>query len=654
MLVITARYYILRKEVSMSRIGLKLIAVFMAGLIAAVAVVNTIAMIMATSMIRTVVKEGNMSGLKTVQSELAEEIFELRAFIEMMDSFDFTLRGNEENADLFWDTSYGSDSEYAAFFDTEGNVYWHSDNYASADLDLNRALAGGWNGFIDDSKAGLALEVCMPIKRDGSTIGVAIMGLYIDNEWLDERKEETGLELTIFKEDVRFSTTIADANGNRAIGTKMAENIAKTVLTEGKSYEGEANILGQNYYVAYEPMPDINGNIIGAYFAGTSSAESDSMKVQLIIITIAAALVVAALSVVATIIVNKKVLIDPIKEASKLAEDMSLGQLRKPNSDFKFANDELGDFMRRLEDTKNQLNNYIGDINYVLSEMATGDFTVQPKVEYIGDFVDIKESFNEIEDSLSSIIGSIGSSSRDVRSGSSQIAEGSQTLADGTIQQAAAIEELSASINDIAEKVQQSALNASEASKISTQTADKITFQNDEVKNMLGAMDEIKEKSDQIQNIIQAIDDIAFQTNILALNAAIEAARAGAAGKGFAVVADEVRNLAAKSAESARQTGDLINATIEAVNKGTVIAESTAETMKQVTALSVQTNSYISDITVATEEQTKAIIQVKVGIDRISQVVNQNSATAEQTAASCEELSTQAAVLESQIKRFIV
>ena len=647
-------YFLIGKEVFMSRIGLKLVAVFMAGLIVAVATVNTIAMFMAASMLRTVVETQNISGLATVQSELSEEIFELEAFIEMMDAFDYTLPGNGKDADTFWDTSYGSDSEYGAFFDTNGNIYWQSENYSSADFDLSRALNGGWRGFVDDSAMGLALEVCMPIERGGTKIGVALLGLYISNDWLDERKEETGLELTVFKDDVRFSTTLNDENGNRVTGTKMAENIAKIVLINGESYHGEASILGQNYFVAYEPLPDIDGNVIGAYFAGTSSAETDAMKAQLIISTIVAALIVAALSVAAITIVNKKVLIDPIKEANKLAEDMSLGQLRKESTDFKFGNDELGDFVRRLDSTKNQLNSYIGDINSTLSDMATGDFTVQPQVEYLGDFTEISESFDKIEESISDIVGSIVSSSHDVKNGAEQIAEGSQTLADGTVQQAAAVEELSASINDIAEKVQRSAQNAAEASKISMQTSDKITFQNNEVKSMLGAMDEIKEKSDRIQNIIQAIDDIAFQTNILALNAAIEAARAGAAGKGFAVVADEVRNLAAKSAESAKQTGELINATIDAVNKGTVIAESTAETMKQVTELAVQTNSYISDITAATEEQTQAISQVKVGIEKISQVVNQNSATAEETAASCQELNAQSSTLENNIRRFTV
>lgn len=167
---------------------------------------------------------------------------------------------------------------------------------------------------------------------------------------------------------------------------------------------------------------------------------------------------------------------------------------------------------------------------------------------------------------------------------------------------------------------------------------------------MLAAMNEIKKKSDEIQNIIKAIDDIAFQTNILALNAAVEAGRAGEAGKGFSVVADEVRNLAAKSAESAKQTDDLISAAIAAVQKGNDIAKQTADTMKEVTEFTKETNRYISDIADASGEQANSIEQIKVGIEEISAVVQQNSATAEQTASACASLNAEASNLETRIE----
>ena len=639
----------------MSKIGLKLIALFMTGLVAAVAISSAISVYLTSSTISSIAIEGNLSAIRTVQGEISDEISSLRNTMETMDVLDFTLPGYERSADLFWAKSSSSDSEFGAFFDSEGIAYWVTDNYYLADFDLALALSNGWMGWLKDSEMDLTVQVCMPIERNGERVGAAIFGMYMSDEaWIDNFKEQTGSDMTIYSGDVRFSTTLFSANGDREVGTKMSESIANAVLGRGEVYDGEAMIQGQNYYLAYEAMPDIHGNIIGAYCAGTSTASNDASMGRITLITVVAALIVAVAAVFAIIIVNNKVIISPIKEAFKIADDMSQGQFRLPSTDYNFSNDEIGVFVVRLREAKKDVSNYLDDISRILSEMSVGNFTARTDAKYHGDFTEIKESFDKIKEALADIITNIDQSSSDVSNGSVQIAEGSQTLADGTTQQAAAIQELSASIEDIADRVHKTAEGASEASKISTQTSDKISFQNEEVNNMLGAMDEIKVKSDQIRAIIKAIDDIAFQTNILALNAAVEAARAGEAGKGFAVVADEVRNLAAKSADSARQTGDLINATIEAVDKGTVIAESTADIMKQVTDLAVQTNRYISEITSASEEQAVSISQIKTGIESISNVVQQNSATAEETAAACHELSNQSSVLKTQIGRFTI
>ena len=639
----------------MSKIGLKLIALFMAGLIVTVAAISIIGLSIMSDSITSIAVAANETSVNTVQSKLEEVLARFKRVVLTMDAMDFTLPGNDDVADEYWALTHSYESEFGAFFDTNGNVYWHTDNFDIADVDKDKALAGGWSGWVKDSRADLTVQYCVPLSSDNVTFGFAILGMYLNGEdFVDAMYALTGANITIFSDNVRISTSIVNDKGVREVGTTMTQSTADVVLGKGEDYAGTAYVLGENHFTSYEPAIDINGQIVGAYSAITPTAETDAIMGNLIVILAVVSLAMAVVVIIVIVVANKKILIAPIKEANRIASDMSKGLFQVPRSTMKFGNDEIGDFVRNLGATKDKLNSAMGDMRRVLGEMSTGNFICKTEVEYEGDFIEMKQSLDKIHAGMSDVISHIDQSSWDVSNGSEQIAEGSQMLADGTTQQAAAIQELSASIEDIAGRVQQSAEDASEASKISTQTAETITYQNEEINNMLGAMDEIKKKSDQIHNIIKAIDDIAFQTNILALNASVEAARAGEAGKGFAVVADEVRNLAAKSAESAKQTGELINATIEAVDKGTVIAESTASIMKQVTELAVQTNKYINDISSASEEQAVSISQIKIGIDSISDVVQQNSATAEETAASCHELSNQSAALKEQIDRFTI
>lgn len=633
-----------------SRIGRKLLIAIIICLVLTLVFVNVSTVTIASGNNDKLMRSQTEIGMNTLVAAKEAQLDKVEDMISDME-YSGLLRSDApaEELNVFFNSKKKTENDFAAIMDSNGNIVWKSDNFDLADFGLARA-SGGYSGVVNDSKSGLALQTAKA-TADG---GAAVSGMYLtETSWIDAVKEQSTAEITIIGGTTRIATTIIN-NGQRAVGTTIPDKPVKVVIEGGETFEDSIDILGQKHYVFYRPMFDINNKVVGAYFSGFSAAEAEHLKLQLVMTATIIAVVVGGIMLVVIGVYAVKTILRPIQEAERLADSMSRGALNEPNSGKAFGNDELGDFIRKLEFTKGELNSYVADINDVLAQMAAGDFTAKSKVTYIGDFVQIGESFKQIEASLQEIIGNISRSSKDVKNGSEQIAEGSQVLASGTTRQAAAIEELSASINEIADKVQQSAHNASEASKISVQSSEKITYQNNEVKNMLSAMEEIKQKSDQIQNIIKAIDDIAFQTNILALNAAIEAARAGVAGKGFAVVADEVRNLAAKSAASAAQTGELINATIEAVDKGTVIAQSTAETMKEVTELAERTNKYIGEISVAADDEADSIEQVKVGIDQISTVVQQNSATAEQTAASCEELSGQSAVLEEQITKLKV
>jgi methyl-accepting chemotaxis protein len=483
-----------------------------------------------------------------------------------------------------------------------------------------------------------------------------VIGFSMDStEWLDEMKKLTECDVTIFKGNTRISTTIIDPSSNkRVVGTTMASNIENDVIKGGKEYIGTATIIGKPYYVAYSPMYEIDKNIVGAYFAGSDGTEANGQFATIIAVSVIIAVAATIITGVIIFMFTRKKVIKPIDQVSVIADELVEGRLSSTEVNYNFADDEIGRFANKLRSSKQSMSVCIGDISNVMDNMAKGDFTVAPSVEYPGEFETIEQNILTIEHELGLTLGRMNKSSDEVLTGSNQMAEGSQSLADGTTKQAAAIQQISATIADVTSKVAATAQNAARAGEISRQTEEEVNRQDSSISNMVSAMNEISNTSKEIEKIIKTIEDISFQTNILALNAAVEAARAGDAGKGFAVVADEVRNLANKSAEAAKSTTDLISASISAVDKGSRIAAETAQSMKKVKEKTAETGQLIVMIADASAEETESINEINRGIEQVSQVVQMNSATAEETAASCEELSGQSRILKDQVARFKV
>ena len=288
------------------------------------------------------------------------------------------------------------------------------------------------------------------------------------------------------------------------------------------------------------------------------------------------------------------------------------------------------------------------------NELGEGNFTVKSGCEedYTGDYFAILSGLCHIRDTLSDTIVNIDISSNQVLSGSQQVADGAQSLAQGATEQASAVEELLASMTEMQQQVKDNAEHASSASELAGEAGDGVAESNRIMDELMRAMDDINATSNEISRVIKSIDDIAFQTNILALNAAVEAARAGSAGKGFAVVADEVRNLAAKSAESVKTTTVLIQNTLDAIAKGSELANSTSAALHGVVSKAAAVNDRVLEIARASDEQLIAINQMTAGCEQVSAVIQSTSATAEESAAASEELSGQANMLKEMISKF--
>ena len=475
------------------------------------------------------------------------------------------------------------------------------------------------------------------------------------NEILDELKSRMRCEFTIFEGDTRAYSTVTQ-NGERVVGTKLPSELSEIVLKQGKSYVGEATILGTSYLCSYVPTKGENGEIDGLIFAGVSTAEAKAETQHVVIIVSVVSLSTIAVCLIFLAVFIKKRVSSPLGRITKVAERMEKGDLgiadgKAIRVDVR-SNDEIGFLGQIFEDTIRRLKSYIGEISEVLGAIANGNLTQSARLEYLGDFESIRESLDSIQREMNNTMGQIAASAGQVADGSSQVSSSAQSLAQGATEQASAVQEISATISEISESAKRTSAAAAEAGGFVNQAGAQLGISMDYVKKLNVAMENISGSSKEISTIIATIENIAFQINILALNAAVEAARAGEAGKGFAVVADEVRNLASKSDEAAKATKELIESSIIAVTDGTEVVNSVTEALDKTSESAGHVTAKMSTVVEAVEKQTTAIAQVTEGISQISAVVQNNSATSEQCAAASEELSSQASLLKRLMSSF--
>ena len=352
-----------------------------------------------------------------------------------------------------------------------------------------------------------------------------------------------------------------------------------------------------------------------------------------------------------TIKFSKNELLVPIVEVSEQMEELAKGNFAVPLN-LEKDDSEVGKMVIAIDTMKSNFANMIEEIAEILSEMGQGNYHLEIKQEYVGEFVKIKESFLKIIADMRKTLNTIREVAREIDGGAEQLAQASIDLAEGCTIQANQVTEVASQIDKMTKNVEKNAEEAQEAVNLSTNAGALLTHGHEKMQELKVAIGEISKCSEQIRTIIGTIEDIASQTNLLSLNASIEAARAGEAGRGFAVVAEQVKKLAEESTKAAGQTTQLIETTIAAVDKGIAIADLTAKNMDEVMVGAKATTDKMMEMAESLKEEALIMEMIDDSVGKVSSIVDNNSATSEETAAVSEEQSAQVATMVQLMEQF--
>ncbi|MCH5185094.1 MAG: cache domain-containing protein [Oscillospiraceae bacterium] len=646
--------------------------------------------IMATFVIVVVVLAGVIGGATVIYDSLIDTLFSAIAasgmetynmYITSIDELCSSIGAIVASEDVFQEALLANDAaaveagfskvenndviDSVTFVDSMGRVLYSNKGRSAYGTDLSKithikdAMKGNKaSSYVKDFEGcDIGYALAYPIKVEGRVVGVVSFVANISsNKLVDDLKDRTGNQYTIFNDDTRVATTLYDENRNRIVGTKASEAVLKEVRDEGNEYTSEVAITGVRYATCYIPIIDENETYLGMAFCGMNI---DKYKSALALVKIICFGLTALFGIIGLCVGIKIISSSVTKALSTFTQLLGYMEVFDIENGVKNvaidtkSQDEIGVMAAGLERMAGSLTRMCGEISNVLHKIADGDLTVKyDKSVFVGDMKEVDIALSKILVALNESMSKINISANEVASGAEEVSSGAQALSQGATEQASEIEQLSNIVKDITDKISQNARHATEANEIAGNTHNISIESKESMQNLSNAMLEINEVTLKMEKVVKTIDNFAFQTNILALNAAVEAARAGVHGRGFAVVAEEVRSLANGSAEAAKETGDLIESTVQIVESGVMLAQETSESFEKVVGLIDEVSEKVNSIADASNEQAMSASHIVTSIDEITKVIQTNSATAEESAAASEELSSLSHVFKEVVNKF--
>ena len=342
-----------------------------------------------------------------------------------------------------------------------------------------------------------------------------------------------------------------------------------------------------------------------------------------------------------------KMLVEPIESLVVASEKIASGdfEIGTPYE----SEDELGRLSDSFETAAGILKKVVSDLQDIVEHFAEGNFDVHSNCPdaYVGQLRNVLDELDDMVNKVSETMHGIQGSSEQVSAGSNQLAVSAQDIAEGATSQAAAVEELVATVEEVTNQVMENTKSTDIVHDKAKQVGIEAANSQQKMDELVDAMKKIDTTTQNIEKIIADIENIASQTNLLSLNASIEAARAGEAGRGFAVVADQIRQLAEESANSAVESKKLIE-----VGVGNRVTRETNEAMQKVMTELDQIIQEVANIRTASDRQAVSVNNIKKGVEDINDVIQSNSAAAEETSATSEELSASATTLNELLEHF--